>query len=90
VEERLQGSLAAAVQLTRSAGLRAQVAAAQSLPWTDPAAVSLGSGEAVFWLRWSERARTELGTQGAVQSGQDRLQWVMFVATTFTMQPAHF
>lgn len=90
VDERLYGTLAAAWRLTSSAGVRAQVAAAQSLPWTDPESVSLGAGEAAFWLRWSPRARTELGTQGALQSGQDRLSWVLFVATTFTMQPAHF
>ncbi len=87
VDQRLQAAAAGAWAFLPRAGARAQIAAAQSVPWTAIGAVTLVSGEAAIWLQWGDRLRTEVGTRGATQGGQTTPQWVLFTTATLSTQP---
>jgi hypothetical protein len=90
VDERLQGAAGVAWRFHPSAGVRAQMAAAQSVPQTAIGAVTLVSGEAAIWLAVGRSLRFEVGTRGALQGGQAGPQWISFATATTTTQPLRF
>lgn len=90
VDERLQGAAGVAWGFHPRAGVRAQMAAAQSVPQTAIGAVTLVSGEAAIWLAVGRSLRIEVGTRGALQGGQAGPQWISFATATTTTQPLRF
>ena len=87
VDERLLGSLACTVALAPRLALRAEGGLAHSVPFDEPAALTLAMGELVFRVSPSDAWRFDLGTRSAWQGqrGVDAAppQWVGFVAATF-------